>query len=596
MFHIMTLSNPVSAASLDLEQLTSDLVDSISASPRGALNDALQQALARTVEAKVNAQLAVVLEGIGDAFYSLNAHWRFSYINRAAETYFGLTRQAMLHKVIRGMFPESEGTELRRRYEEVFLSGQPLSFEAEAVGRPGRHLEFHVFPYNGGIGVSFRDWTERRRAEEELRASKARLSALANNAPACMFYQTSHSAAYDERKVLYVSKTCERLTGIPAEEAQANPDLLYSLVLPHHRERMLVRRLESPRTLTECEEVEMRHAKTGEIRWHRIITTPRRLENGSIVWDGIEIDITDHKRSEEHLRLLLNELNHRVKNTLATVQSLASQSFRVRGANGARDLPDLYAAFEARLFALARGHDILTRENWEGAGLVEIVAQAFAPYRDPSDDGSRIRLEGPDLRVSPSMALSLSMAMHEVCTNAAKYGALGAPEGQVRVSWSTHDTASGPRLVMGWEEQGGPPVSPPSRKGFGSRLIQDCLARTQRRGSPGLPPRRGGLHDRRAAFLGRPACFQEPHRSLVDSGPRVLAEGTRFSVNRAQVTKSRPQREELVYETSSVFAGHGGRRRLDCGGRSGDRSVDAGGEVAPAVRLPQVARHHLRRG
>jgi len=478
MFHVMTLSNPALAAPIDLEQLTSDLVDSISASPRGALNDALQQALARTVEAKVNAQLAVVLEGIGDAFYSLDAHWRFGYINRAAETYFGLPRQAMLHKVIWSMFPESEGTDLRRRYEEVFLTGQPLSFEAEAVGRPGRHLEFHVFPYNGGIGVSFRDWTERRQAEEELRASEARLSALANNSPACMFYQTSHSPAYHARKVLYVSKTCETLTGIPAAEAQANPDLLYSLVLPPHRERMLARRLESLRTLTECEEeVEMRHAKTGETRWHRIITTPRRLENGGIVWDGIQIDITDHKRSEEHLRLLLNELNHRVKNTLATVQSLASQSFRVRGADGARELPALYATFEARLHALARGHDILTRENWEGAGLVEIVAQAFAPYRDLSEEGSRIRLEGPDLRVSPAMALSLSMAMHELCTNATKYGALGAPEGRARVSWSTVETASGPRLAMRWEEHGGPPVSPPSRKGFGSRLIQDGLAR-----------------------------------------------------------------------------------------------------------------------
>ncbi|MBJ6126212.1 sensor histidine kinase [Microvirga splendida] len=474
----MSIPNPAPAVSIDLEQLTSDLVASISASPRGALSDALQQALARTVEAKVNAQLAVVLEGIGDAFYSLDAHWRFSYINRAAEGYFGLPRQAMLHKVIWDMFPESEGTDLRGRYEEVFLSGRPLSFEGEAVGRPGRHLEFHVFPYNGGIGVSFRDWTERRRAEEELRASEARLSALANNAPACMFYQTSHSPAYHARKVLYVSKTCERLTGVPAEEAQANPDLLYNLVLPQHRERLLARRLESLRDFAECEEeFEMRHAKTGEIRWHRIITTPRRLENGGIVWDGIEIDITDHKRSEEHLRLLLNELNHRVKNTLATVQSLASQSFQVRGANRARDLPALYATFEARLFALARGHDILTRENWEGAGLVEIVAQAFAPYRDLSEDGGRIRLEGPDLRVSPAMALSLSMAMHELCTNAVKYGALGAPEGRVRVSWSTLDAASGPRLSMRWEEHGGPPVSPPSRKGFGSRLIQDGLAR-----------------------------------------------------------------------------------------------------------------------
>jgi PAS domain S-box-containing protein len=478
MFQIMSMPNPVLAASFDLEQLTSDLVASISASPRGALNVALQQALAHTVEAKVNAQLSVLLEGIGDAFYSLDEHWRFSYINRAAETYFDLPRQTMLHKVIWDMFPASEGTDLRRRYEEVFLSGTPLSFESEAVGRPGRHLEFHVFPYNGGIGVSFRDWTERRRAEEELRTSEARLSALANNAPACMFYQTTHSPEYDDRKVLYVSRTCERLTGVPAEKAQADPNLLYSLVLPEHRDRMLARRLESLRDITECEEeFEIRHAKTGETRWHRIIATPRHLESGGIVWDGIQIDITDHKRSEERLRLLINELNHRVKNTLATVQSLASQSFRGLKTGYVQDLPALHAIFEARLFALARGHDILTRENWEGASLGEIVTQAFAPYRDMADDCSRIRIDGPDLRVAPPMALSLSMALHELCTNAVKYGALGTPDGRVHISWSTPEALTGQRLVMRWEEQGGPLVVAPTRKGFGSRLIQEGLAR-----------------------------------------------------------------------------------------------------------------------
>lgn len=137
MFHVMSMPSPVLAASVDLEQLTSDLVASMSGSPRGGLNGALQHALAHTVEAKVNAQLAVVLEGIGDAFYSLDADWRFSYINRTAESYFGVPRHTMLHRMIWDAFPESEGTELRRRYEEIFASGRPLSFEAEAVGRQG---------------------------------------------------------------------------------------------------------------------------------------------------------------------------------------------------------------------------------------------------------------------------------------------------------------------------------------------------------------------------------------------------------------------------------------------------------------------------
>ncbi len=470
---------PALALPVNLQQLTTDLAASVSRTDaKGALDQALQQALAHTIETKVNAQLSVLLEGIGDAFYSLDGNWRFRHINRAAETYFGVPRQMMIDRNIWELFPESEGTELRRRYEEVFASGLPASFEAESVGVQGRFLEFHVFPYNGGLGVSFRDWTERRRAEEELRASEARLSALANNAPACMFYQLNHPESYKDRKILYLSRTCESLTGVPTERAKADPRLLYDLILPEHRQHMLARRLESYRALKEFEtEFEMLHAKTGQVRWHRIIVTPRRLENGAIVWDGIQIDITDHKRAEEHLRLLINELNHRVKNTLATVQSLAAQSFRGLKARGLNDPPAAYAAFEARLFALARGHDALTRENWEGASLGEIIGQAFAPYADLSDDGCRIQVDGPDLRVAPATALSLSMALHELCTNAVKYGALGAPEGQVRISWSVLKGSTEPRLSMRWEERGGPPVSPPSRKGFGSRLIQEGLAR-----------------------------------------------------------------------------------------------------------------------
>jgi two-component sensor histidine kinase len=191
----------------------------------------------------------------------------------------------------------------------------------------------------------------------------------------------------------------------------------------------------------------------------------------------LQIDITDHKRAEEHLRLLINELNHRVKNTLATVQSLAAQSFHRIGTGGNENIVGAYSAFEARLFALARGHDVLTRENWESACLTEVVTQTFAPYRDHPGDCKRIKIDGPNLRVPPPMALSLSMALHELSTNALKYGALGASGGQVRISWSTVTASTGMRLVMRWEENGGPAVIPPTRKGFGSRLIQDGLAR-----------------------------------------------------------------------------------------------------------------------
>jgi Signal transduction histidine kinase len=192
---------------------------------------------------------------------------------------------------------------------------------------------------------------------------------------------------------------------------------------------------------------------------------------------GSRSTVTEHKQAEEHLKLLVNELNHRVKNTLATVQSLAAQSFARIGAEPEDPAAKARQAFEARLFALARAHDVLTRENWEGARLADVVREAFAPYQRSLEGRDAITAAGPDRRVPPAVALSLSMALHELCTNALKYGALKEPGGQVRIAWSVSGNPAAERLVMRWEERGGPPVMPPAQKGFGSRLIEDGLSR-----------------------------------------------------------------------------------------------------------------------
>jgi PAS domain S-box-containing protein len=469
-FHLMDVARPNPADSLLPDRLVSDLTVTV---PRAIAAGSVPPA-----DEAVDSKLSVVLEGIGDAFYALDRDWRFTYINRAAETFYGIPREEMLGRVIWDLFPWSEGTELRARYEQVFLTGRAAPFESKAVSSPDRHVEFHVFPYDGGIAVSFRDWTERRRAEEELRETQARLSALADNLPVGMVYQMLESDNFFARKFIYLSASCERLNGIPAEAALANPFLLYELLLPEHRQRMFEKQVESFHQRKPFDiEVALRHAQTGEIRWQRIVATPRELPSGGLVWDGIQIDITDHKRAEEHLKLLVNELNHRVKNTLAIVQSLSAQSFSRMDPASGDGAARAREAFEARLFALARGHDVLTRENWEGASLATILDEAFAAYRKRSGEGDAFEVEGADLRVTPSMALSLSMALHELCTNALKYGALKVPGGRIRVSWETRMAGDGTRLVMRWQEIGGPPVSPPTRKGFGSRLIEGGLAR-----------------------------------------------------------------------------------------------------------------------
>lgn len=182
---------------------------------------------------------------------------------------------------------------------------------------------------------------------------------------------------------------------------------------------------------------------------------------------GTTRDITDIKRAEDHLKLLVDELNHRVKNTLATIQSIAAQTFRGDVAD-----PRARAAFEDRLIALSDVHTALTRTNWEGANLAEIAELAFAPFR--SGIGSeRIKLSGENINLRPQAALALAMAFHELASNAVKHGALSSDAGRVVVEWRHADR----RLHIEWRESDGPQVVAPEHRGFGSRLIEQGLAR-----------------------------------------------------------------------------------------------------------------------
>jgi two-component sensor histidine kinase/PAS domain-containing protein len=178
---------------------------------------------------------------------------------------------------------------------------------------------------------------------------------------------------------------------------------------------------------------------------------------------GASRDLSERKQAEELQRLLGNELNHRVKNTLATVQSIINQTLR-----GATDIELARIAANARIVSLAAAHDLLTDRNWSGADVADLVARAVAPFAT-----GQISVDGPSLDVSPSQALALSLALHELATNAAKYGALSRPEGRVELRWNAQDD----QVNLSWRESGGPQVVPPSRRGFGSRLIEDALCR-----------------------------------------------------------------------------------------------------------------------
>jgi two-component sensor histidine kinase len=217
----------------------------------------------------------------------------------------------------------------------------------------------------------------------------------------------------------------------------------------------------------EREEVFLRAEASDELE-RRVLTFVYQpvIDDNEIVAIFVQgYDVTQEVDAAEAQKLLINELNHRVKNTLSIVQGLAAQSFRkLAGADEA------LGAFDARLNALAAAHSLLTAGNWEAARLEDTIRSAIAATLGPDDE--RVTLAGPDLALPPQAAVSLAMLVHELSTNAIKYGALSSANGRVAVDWAVEDELDRRKLTVRWRESGGPPVAPPTRRGFGTRLIE----------------------------------------------------------------------------------------------------------------------------
>jgi len=197
-------------------------------------------------------------------------------------------------------------------------------------------------------------------------------------------------------------------------------------------------------------------------RFVNFVYQPIRDADGQVA--GIFVqgnDVTDSVLAAQRQKLMIDELNHRVKNTLATVQSIAMQTARSHS-----DPATFAVTFQARLMSLSHTHDLLTRSHWEGADLDEVLE-----HETEAHGHHRVLANGPHVALAPAAALSLGMIFHELATNAAKYGALSVPDGRVMVDWSVSDSPER-RLSLIWSEVGGPPVVMPERRGFGSRLIE----------------------------------------------------------------------------------------------------------------------------
>jgi two-component sensor histidine kinase len=260
----------------------------------------------------------------------------------------------------------------------------------------------------------------------------------------------------------------------------ANPDQLLdglagleACIHPEDREPLRRGITQAAEQHTELEAECRIFAADGPMHWMLLRGRAAYDEAGRAVRiAGVSLDITERKAAEERQRLMLAELNHRVKNTLATVQSIAIQLGRM-----APDVASFQGAFLQRIVALARIHDLLSSVSWKGAQLADVLQQTLAPHLATDGRGERIRLEGPPVQLGPNAAVTLTMAFHELATNAAKYGSLSVAGGQVQVRWASDDPQTPRQIDIEWREIGGPSVVEPARRGFGTRFIERGVAR-----------------------------------------------------------------------------------------------------------------------
>ena len=411
-----------------------------------------------------------LLEALPAAVYTTDANGRITFFNKAAVDMAGRTPRPGDEWCVTWRLYNPDGTPLPHDQcpMAVALRENRAVRGVEAIAeRPdGTRVPFIPYPTPlhdsegkliGAINMLV-DISERKKAEE-----------YAGHLAAIVEFSDDAIVSKDTLGIIQTwNRGAQRLFGYEAEEVIGST---VNILIPPDRqdeEPEILNCIRRGDHVPSYETVRMR--KDGSLLDVSLTVSPLKDARGKVIGASkIARDITEKRRSEERRQLLVNELNHRVKNTLATVQSLAAQTFR-----GETHTP-IFRQFESRLVALSRAHDVLTREDWEGVYLQELIAETVAPICVQLDQ--RFGISGPSLRLRPKLALSLSMAFHELCTNAAKYGALANETGRIEVCWEIQEADPERCLQLRWKEMGGPKVEVPRQKGFGSRLLERALHR-----------------------------------------------------------------------------------------------------------------------
>jgi PAS domain S-box-containing protein len=435
------------------------------------------------------------------AIYACDAGGRILWFNRRAAGLWGRTPQigedserfCGAYKLYR-----INGTPLRHAetpMAHVLRAGVPVHGEEVTIERADGSRAtamVHINPILDADGDvvgainCFHDVTDRKHAEDTLRERERQSRELLDALPAAIY--TTDAAG----RITFYNQAAVDLSGrrpmLGSDEWCVSWRLYWPDGSPmRHDECPMAMALKENKAVRGAEAVAERPDGT------RVpfipYPTPLRDASGAVIGAvNMLVDITERKAAEKRQKALVDELNHRVKNMLATVQSLAAQTIRGGGAQ-----KKVKEDFERRLFALGSAHDQLSRGGWEAAELGAMLNDLLAPFRSEADD--RIRISGEPIQLSPKTALALAMVFHELATNAVKYGALSKPAGVLDVRWKADGGDRGRRLVVNWEESGGPRVRQPKRWGFGTRFLARAIEK-ELRGSAQISFEPGGVHGR----------------------------------------------------------------------------------------------------
>jgi two-component system CheB/CheR fusion protein len=336
-----------------------------------------------------------------------------------------------------------------------------VPIQTEVRTRDDRWLMMRMRPYRtvenviSGVVMTFTDVTDLKRAEESLRKSETRLrQVLDTEAVGVLFFDENGT-------VIDVNEAFLHMTGHSRAEIDAR-ELTWRRMTPPEWIETSEDQISKMETSGHLGPYEKEYFCTdGSRRW--MLFVGRKLDDGTIA--EYSIDISDRKRAERERELLARELSHRVKNTLAVVEALAQQTT-------GKSLEEFRETFGGRLRALSRAHSLLLDSDWRSVDLKVLLEEALSPYR--TDDPRRAELDGAPISLAPKQALGLGLIVHELATNAVKYGALSTDHGAVRLSWQLEQTGGRQRRIwLRWEERGGPEVKAPRQTGFGAKLIKN---------------------------------------------------------------------------------------------------------------------------